>query len=64
MNISERRSWDGNSRHSLIRIRALNIRFQSREGVLYQVVDLVLYYVLLGIYLRGKGTPGMFDPVL
>jgi hypothetical protein len=29
--------------------------------MLYQVVDLVLYYVLLGIYLRGKGTPGMFD---
>jgi hypothetical protein len=31
---------------------------------LYQVVNLVLYYVLLGIYIRGKGTPGMFDPVL
>ncbi len=33
-------------------------------NMLYQVVNLVLYYVLLGIYLRGKGTPGMFDPVL
>ncbi len=32
--------------------------------LLYQVVNLVLYYVLLGIYIRGKGTPGMFDPVL
>ena len=32
--------------------------------VLYQVVNLVLYYVPLGIYIRGKGTPGMFDPVL
>ena len=33
-------------------------------SLLYQVVNLVLYYVLLGIYIRGKGTPGMFDPVL
>ncbi len=59
-NISERRSWDGNSFHSLIRIRTLNIRFQSQEGVLYQVVYLVLYCRFLG----GKGTPGMFNPVL
>jgi hypothetical protein len=35
------------------------------EGfLLYRVVNLVLYYVLLGIYIRGKGTPGMFDLVL
>ena len=32
--------------------------------LLYQVVYLVPYYVLLGIYIRGKGNPGMFDPVL
>jgi hypothetical protein len=31
--------------------------------LLYQVIHLVLYYVLLGL-LWGKGTPGMFDPVL
>ncbi len=43
LNISKRRSWDGNSLHSLIRIWALNIRFQSREGVLYQLINLVLY---------------------
>ena len=43
LNISKRRSRNGNSLHSLIRIRALDIRFQSREGVLYQVIYLVLY---------------------
>ncbi len=59
-NISKRRSRDGNSFYSLVRIRTLNIRFQSREGVLYQVIYLVLYCWFLG----GKGTPGMFDPVL
>ncbi len=32
--------------------------------MLYLVICLVLYYVLLGVYKRGKGTPGMFDPVL
>ncbi len=36
----------------------------DRGVLLYQVVNLVLYYVLLGIYIRDKGTPGMFDPVL
>jgi hypothetical protein len=59
-NISKRRSWDGSSFHSLIRIRTLNIRFQSQEGVLYQVIFLVLYCWFLG----GKCTPGMFYPVL
>ncbi len=32
--------------------------------LLYQVIYLVLYHVLLGIYKRGKCTPGMFDSVL
>ncbi len=59
-NISERRSWDGNSFHSLIWIRTLNIRFQPQEGVLYQVIFTVLYCWFLG----GKGNPGMLDPVL
>ena len=35
LNISARKPWDDNSLHSLIKIQALNIRFQSREGVLY-----------------------------
>ncbi len=43
LNIYKRRSWDGNSLHSLIRIQALNIKFQSQEGVLYQVINLVLH---------------------
>ncbi len=56
LNISKRRSWDGNSFLSLIRIQTLNIRLQSQEGVLYQVIYLVLYCWFLG----GKGTPSMF----
>ncbi len=34
--------------HSL-KIQTLNIRFQSREGVLYQVINLVLYYRVIGV---------------
>jgi hypothetical protein len=42
----------------------IHIDYENSSILLYQVVNLVLHYVLLGIYIRGKGTPGMFDPVL
>jgi hypothetical protein len=36
------------SQHSL-KIPTLNIRFQSQEGVLYQIINLVLYYRVIGV---------------
>jgi hypothetical protein len=45
LNISKIRSWDGYSLHSLIKIWALNIRFQSWEGVLYQAI---IWYCIVG----------------
>jgi hypothetical protein len=62
--------YDGLALQALVAIKLPKNRIgliterMSRERMLYQVVNLVLYYVLLGIYIRGKGTPGMFDPVL